>query len=733
MNNCFLYNFLIIANVFSSLVEKQFVSGNAAIITSVNYAFETFSPYALIRFFEFSDKEWNITDKCFRDMYVYVDGLRNGEYWAVKLYDATSYYAGAAFSGTSTRLHNPNVCRLLSKQFNDNIKIQRHPSETKLYVLPFDVHLISGHFLMEIAHDNFFRFEKIQQMICFPKSCTNADMESVLDVYLFQTTIFVRNVTYLRHRIVTDNYKIYEDFNFYIMIIILCGSILIHLTVFIAKHYIVELNRSTLSEQHLQQHAGGGGSLKINNLINIAEWKNTLESVDMKQFAMTRFKTNERESLPKIVSRQHSYCFEELLEFVSLPNVVYNLFQTSSTPLCGLMFMFSFIFICLHLVAEYSFMSNTMDLGLANNKVKQRVAILQRYAYVMDVYFLINGANLSYDFFKSLPKDKFNVFEQLKHVLKLILKKLFGLTPSYTFVLYAAQLLDKYFHYNVTLELPSRDYKNCPHNMFSNIFYMDTYFPPTERCMPWTWFISLQIQFYVTSCLLMLLVEIQLRYSIIIGTTIFCISIAAATLWSLGPVYEYGYTTTLLYELVNFNLILDNICLFIIPHLLGICLGHIIYKMNHNFNINIFFVVSGWLFSLTLIAFYIFGLNLILLQVNKLTKAFLIVTTHIIWCCILFWTVLSAMSNYGDVIYKVLSFKYAHVFEKLTPINLIITPIIIRLLVFTADVPIYWSTGQSLALFVGCTLLIQVSSLLLYILLDGPLMAALENILGNNL
>lgn len=84
MNKSILLNFFLCASVFLLLANKQFVSGNAGIITSVNYAFETFSPYALIRFFEFSDKEWNITEKCFRDMYVYVGGLRNGDYWAVK-------------------------------------------------------------------------------------------------------------------------------------------------------------------------------------------------------------------------------------------------------------------------------------------------------------------------------------------------------------------------------------------------------------------------------------------------------------------------------------------------------------------------------------------------------------------------------------------------------------------------------------------------------------------------
>lgn len=67
-----------------------------------------------------------------------------------------------------------------------------------------------------------------------------------------------------------------------------------------------------------------------------------------------------------------------------------------------------------------------------------------------------------------------------------------------------------------------------------------------------------------------------------------------------------SFSTSLLYELVNFNLVLDNICLFIIPHLLGICLGHIIYKMNHNFNINIFFFAAGKLYLFVIYYFILY-------------------------------------------------------------------------------------------------------------------------------
>lgn len=70
---------------------------------------------------------------------------------------------------------------------------------------------------------------------------------------------------------------------------------LIHLTVCIAKHYVKELNRSTLSNQHQEEsHLNKSNSLKLKPLVNIAEWKDTLESIDMKQFTLNRFKTNEK-------------------------------------------------------------------------------------------------------------------------------------------------------------------------------------------------------------------------------------------------------------------------------------------------------------------------------------------------------------------------------------------------------------------------------------------------------
>lgn len=38
----------------------------------------------MVRFFEFNDVGWNISEKCIKDMFLYLDGLHKDMLWAVK-------------------------------------------------------------------------------------------------------------------------------------------------------------------------------------------------------------------------------------------------------------------------------------------------------------------------------------------------------------------------------------------------------------------------------------------------------------------------------------------------------------------------------------------------------------------------------------------------------------------------------------------------------------------------
>ncbi len=57
---------------------------HSTIISNVNLIFETFNPISMVQFYEFNDKEFNITDSCIQDMFLYLDGLHRDIFWAVK-------------------------------------------------------------------------------------------------------------------------------------------------------------------------------------------------------------------------------------------------------------------------------------------------------------------------------------------------------------------------------------------------------------------------------------------------------------------------------------------------------------------------------------------------------------------------------------------------------------------------------------------------------------------------
>lgn len=57
---------------------------SATVISNLNVIFETFGPLSMVRFFEFNDVGWNITEKCIKDMFLYLDGLHKDVLWAVK-------------------------------------------------------------------------------------------------------------------------------------------------------------------------------------------------------------------------------------------------------------------------------------------------------------------------------------------------------------------------------------------------------------------------------------------------------------------------------------------------------------------------------------------------------------------------------------------------------------------------------------------------------------------------
>ncbi|XP_036227869.2 nose resistant to fluoxetine protein 6 [Bactrocera oleae] len=253
--------------------------------------------------------------------------------------------------------------------------------------------------------------------------------------------------------------------------------------------------------------------------------------------------------------------------------------------------------------------------------------------------------------------------------------------------------------------------------------------------MPWTWFLSLEMQFFIVASLVLLLAEIHSTYAIIIGVATFIISILASVVWESDPITnaEFSIGTFMQKELAEFNLVFDNICLRMSPYIMGICVGYILQRTQSSLKMNFVVLVCGWLTYLLMAGLFVFGYKygyeklLPNLSYGRWCHATLFTISHAMWSLMLFWTTLTA-ENYQT--WRPLSFlldgKFLYVLERLSPVCLLVGPIVIRLLVFTADTPIYNSVGHTVSIFVGCLLMTYLSALFLHVLFDGPLCAFLQ-------
>ncbi|XP_049310315.1 uncharacterized protein LOC115065876 [Bactrocera dorsalis] len=700
---------------------------SATVVTSVNYIFEGFSPYATLRFFEFNDKGWNISENCIRDMYNFLEGLRRGSLWAVKLYDATSYYGGGALSGAANvRIHNPNICRSLLHQYKDQVQYTSWSFLANETIVPFAVQVIVGHYLLEIVYEGGFKFEKIEQLICFPSSCIADDLQQILDVYLFQSNHVVRNSTYLWHRVLSDVYSIRNDTDSYILITFVCSSFFVYALFFVLRSY-----HSIISNSDSNTDPFG------NNFGFVVDYKNSLLR-NMKRFARkTTTNTGTVDikfgvNMPQISTKRRSYKLDEILNAISPHNVLYNAFVGEITPQTLLYVVFTLLIIYEYLDTQIKALSSNME--PKNGKESPTVPALQYASFLIDIYFFVNGSKLAAEFLQKFPSEKYQVSQQMFFVLKLTLQKALSVTPSFAFCTFAEHLLDKHFYNNIALEIPSLDYKTC-NKKLSNVLYVDTFYALEQRCMPWTWFLSLEMLFFIVASLVLLLAEIHSAYATIIGVATFMISIFASVVWESDPITsaEFSLGTFMQKELAEFNLVYDNICLRIFPYIMGICVGYILQRTQSSLKMNLVVLICGWLAYMLMAGLFVFGYKygyeklLPHVAYGRWCQATLFTISHAMWSLMLLWTTLTA-ENYQT--WRPLSFlldgKFLYVLERLSPVCLLVGPIVIRLLVFTADTPIYNSVGQTFSIFVGCLLVIYLSALLLHVLFDGPLSALLQ-------
>ncbi|XP_055303582.1 nose resistant to fluoxetine protein 6-like [Sitodiplosis mosellana] len=758
---------------------------SATVISNLNVIFETFGPLSMVRFFEFNDIGWNITEKCIKDMFLFLDGLHKDIKWAVKLYDASGYYAGSMYAGNNVRRGDPQLCRELNEEINiHNYQALAGTHNRTVYedvqgymippiYLPFRVQLVNARYKSVIESSPMHTYV-IHQTACMPKSCNHLDLMQVMsysNVSHLRNNLVMKNSELLDVRILSEKYTYYTDSAFYIFIGLtsvflifgLFGTILEHLMYFDVKMNLMQLQQQEALNANATQLANrlnqltnctrnykNSESLKTNlnaaqldtlgsvNLIRIKELKMedlSSLSVDFLSSKCTKFSSDAgsvsiassnpnslralllafswRRNFEILFSDLQRYCISDVIEIAGL------------RVLCLLWILLVHVTTVLYYVSDNKMYKYRTD---GSNLVQ---GILSSGSLAIDTHFFLCGVCVAHMFFNRMKNIDVEAicscFDTLLHIMSMIAYKVLQSVFPYIAILLLLQMLMKHFYDFSIIDIPSMDHRTCERSMWRNILYIDQFYPLDERCMLWSWVLSIEVHCFVVACIILLILKNHPRFGIIIFSSFLISSlIANTTLRFYDHRPETKISSSLIAEesLTFFNGLYDKPWTRLSPYIFGICIGFIIYKIDTKLEISIGMMSCGWISCLLLVVALIFSKSLISITTNAMFSTII----HMTWSVIILWIIVASISKHRGLIGHILTSKYLMPLDKMTNCFLMVYPIITRIIILSSDSSMHLSIGLIITFFLGITILTIFASFTLYMIFQAPVEDLLRNI-----
>uniref|UniRef100_A0A8C2IIH1 O-acyltransferase like n=1 Tax=Cyprinus carpio TaxID=7962 RepID=A0A8C2IIH1_CYPCA len=262
---------------------------------------------------------------------------------------------------------------------------------------------------------------------------------------------------------------------------------------------------------------------------------------------------------------------------------------------------------------------------------------------------------------------------------------------------------------------------SCKKYWWSNLLLINNLFTITDICAPWTWYLSIDFQFYATTPFLIFLYRINKSVLVVVSVILLMISsVTGALITSLLhlPVHQ---PTTLAYE-SYFQYYYNKPYTRYGPYLLGILAGIYMTTKKETLIKQQWQAVIGWLCSLSVMALLV-GLAYVLREVPpypSLTHAVYQGTHRTLWALALVWIILACEEGYGGFVDKILSLGLWTPLSNISFACYLIHPIIIILYNGKQETALHYTDFNFFYLFLGHLLLTVSVGYVLTVLIEKP-------------
>ncbi|XP_060792585.1 O-acyltransferase like protein [Neoarius graeffei] len=362
--------------------------------------------------------------------------------------------------------------------------------------------------------------------------------------------------------------------------------------------------------------------------------------------------------------------------------------------------------------------------GLDNRK-RWRAAVERNPLYVVafsgpvylavDTFLLLGGLLSAKSFLSCIQRsdDKLS----LRLIAHFLFRRFKRIQPLHLFIVCLVVTLFSFLRKGPFWFTAEDQTLNCKEFWWSNLLLINNLITITHTCAPWTWYLSVDFQFYATTPFLIFLYRLNKRVFVgvaIILLVMSCVSSALITVFLHLPVHQ---PTTLEYE-SYFEYYYNKPYTRYGPYLLGVLTG--IYMVTKKDLIKQRWqAVAGWLVSLSIMAVMV-GSAYLLRGQGSAGHAVYQGLHRSLWALAVTWVILACEEGYGGFVNKFLSM---HVWVPLSNISFacyLIHPLLILLYDSKQETLIHYTDLNFLYLFLAHSVLTVVLGWVLTVLIEKP-------------
>ncbi|XP_031632725.1 uncharacterized protein LOC116346685 [Contarinia nasturtii] len=354
--------------------------------------------------------------------------------------------------------------------------------------------------------------------------------------------------------------------------------------------------------------------------------------------------------------------------------------------------------------------------------------ILGNASYTVDTFFFISGFLVTLLFLRTKTTTKtsseghfISFVAEAKQSFLLVLYRYIRLTPVYFMVIIINAVTLKYVYNKAVFTPGLPDHITCPNYWWRNILYIQTWFPFTQLCMLWAWYLADDMQFYIWAIVILILSRRYGRTAVALIVTFLLASWVVSALVSL----HFNYTHKVAEPLESFGYLYEKPWTRLGPYVMGMIAGYILnrYKSAPP-AITPFINIVLWTMSLSVMLLLVFGVwNGTL---NLLWTALYVSLGHSAWGMALIWIVLSCKWGLGKPIDSLLSLRALLPLSRLTYCAYLVHPVTQISVSLDLKGPIHIDHAIVFTIFLGNVVIAYWVALILALLFEAPIVRLLK-------